>query len=134
MWGWILSSSQNQAARSRQNRGKLEELEGQIHLLDRENASHPSMEKHKKITSLKFEYNQILSAKIANYFLYAKQKYFEFGDKPHKLLRRQLRKNVSDRMIHSVKSASEELLSSPKTSMTDSGSFMRLYIHLKRIL
>ncbi|CDQ95737.1 unnamed protein product [Oncorhynchus mykiss] len=72
------------------------------------------MEKHKKITSLKFEYNQILSAKIAKSFLYAKQKYFEFGDKPQKLLARQLRKNVSDRMIHKVKSASGELLSSPK--------------------
>lgn len=72
------------------------------------------MEKHKKITSLKLEYNQILSAKIAKSFLYAKQKYFEFGDKPHKFLARQIRKNVSDRMIHKVKSASGELLSSPK--------------------
>ena len=37
-----------QTTRSRQNRGKLVELEGQIHLLDRENASHLSMEKHNK--------------------------------------------------------------------------------------
>ncbi|KAF3847275.1 hypothetical protein F7725_020303 [Dissostichus mawsoni] len=32
------------------------------------------------------------------------QTYFEFGDKPHKLLARQLRKRESDRAIHRVKS------------------------------
>jgi hypothetical protein len=30
---------------------KMVELEAQIHLLDRENASHPSMDKHKKNTT-----------------------------------------------------------------------------------
>lgn len=42
-----------------------------------------------------------------------KQKYFEFGDKPHKLLARQLRKIENDRSIHSIKSVSGAALTLP---------------------
>ncbi len=42
-----------------------------------------------------------------------KQKYFEFGDKPHKLLSRQLRKLENDRKIHRIKSKSGTYLLCP---------------------
>lgn len=42
-----------------------------------------------------------------------KQKYFELGDKPHKLLSRQLRKLENDRIIHQIKSESGNYLFSP---------------------
>lgn len=42
------------------------------------------------------------------------QRYFEFGDKPHKLLARQLRKLENDRAIHKIKSLSGSILTSPK--------------------
>lgn len=40
----------------------------------------------------KYEYNDLLSAKVSEAFLYTKQKYFELGDKPYKILTRQLGK------------------------------------------
>lgn len=35
----------------------------------------------------KYEYNDLLSAKVSEAFLYTKQKYFELGDKPYKRVR-----------------------------------------------
>lgn len=64
------------------------------------------METHNKIAALKYQLNQILSEKISKVFTFTKQTYFEFGDKPHKLLARQLRKRESDRTIHTIKSES----------------------------
>ncbi len=69
---------------------------------------------HRKITTLKFDYNKIISAKISKAFLYTEQKYFEFGDKPHKLLARQLRKIENDRTIHKIKSHDNKILTKPE--------------------
>lgn len=81
-----------EGARKRNNRSKIEELERHIQQLDRENALTPSSDLNRRIANLKYEYNQLLSTKISKAFLYTKQKYFEFGDKPHKLLAQHLRK------------------------------------------
>ncbi len=40
----------------------------------------------KEITALKLEYNSILSNQVSNMLLKVKQKQFELGDKPDKLL------------------------------------------------
>lgn len=69
-------------------------------LLDKEHAQTPSTELHKRISSLKCDYNKIFLAKVSKAFLYTKQKYLEFGDKPHRLLAWQLRKQENDRTIH----------------------------------
>lgn len=42
--------------------------------------------------------------------MYIKQSYFEFGDKPHTLLARQLRKRVCERAIHTIRSNSGSLV------------------------
>lgn len=52
--------------------------------------------------------------KISKAFLYTRQKYFEFGDKPHKLLARQLRKMENDRAIHKIKAHDNTILTKPK--------------------
>lgn len=44
----------------------------------------------------------------------SQQKYFEFGDKPHKLLARQLKKLENDRMIHKIRSRNGNLVTSHK--------------------
>lgn len=103
-----------QAERKRRRRQELTELEKQINKMDRENALHPSIDKHKKILSLRYRYNQILSDCIAKAFLFTQQKYFEFGEKPHKLLARQLRKMESDRTITQLKSNQGDILVSYK--------------------
>lgn len=58
---------------------------------------------HREITNLKYQLNQLLSRKITSAFLFIKQKYFEFGEKPHKFLARQLRKIEAVRAIHRIR-------------------------------
>ena len=103
-----------EAFRRKKNKARLLELDNQINFLDKENAQTPSSDLHKKISALKYEYNKILLAKISKAFLYTKQKYFEFNDKPHRLLARQLRKQENDRTIHKIKSDKGEILFKPK--------------------
>lgn len=103
-----------EASRRKTNKARLLELDNQINLLDKENAKTPSSDLHKKISALKYEYNKILLAKISKAFLYTKQKHFEFNDKPHRLLARQLRKQENDCMIHKIKSDKGEILIKPK--------------------
>lgn len=92
-----------QAYSKKQNRVEQVRLENQIHQLDMQNATHPSAEKHNKIAALKYKLNQILSARICKAFQYTKQKHFEFGDKPHTRLARQLRKFENNSTIHRIK-------------------------------
>lgn len=103
-----------QASLKKSNKEHQIELEKQINQLDRENAQQPSLEKHTKISALKYELNKILSDKISRAFVFAKQKHFEFGDKPHKLLARQLRKIENDRAIHKINSGAGTALTSHK--------------------
>lgn len=103
-----------QSSRKKQNRAKQLELEEQIHQLDMENAQQPSAEKHTKISTLKYKLNELLADKICKAFIFTKQKYFEFGDKPHKLLARQLRKIENDKTIHKIRSKAGKILSAPK--------------------
>lgn len=97
-------------AKNKQNAAVLQSLERQLCQLDNENATTPSSELHKKILNLRYQYNKIISEKFSRSLMFMKQKYFEFGDKPHKLLSRQLRKLENDRIIHQIKSESNELL------------------------
>lgn len=93
-----------QSSLKKRNKAEQSELEEQIHKLDMENAQQSPIEKHNKISALKYKLNQILSERISRAFMFIKQKYSEFGDKPHKLLARQLRKIENDRTIHKIKS------------------------------
>lgn len=92
-----------QGSRNKLYKTKLTGLANQIHQLDIENALNPSLDTYKKILQLRYEYNNIVSTKINRTFHFIKQKYFEFGERPHKLLARQLRKIDSERTIHKIK-------------------------------
>lgn len=73
------------------------------------------LQKHiKKIISLRYKYNQLLSDCITRAFIFMQQKYFQFGEKPHKLFARQLRKMESDCTISRVKSEDGDILTSQK--------------------
>lgn len=103
-----------EASRKKENLAKLQDLEKQIKALDNENSCTPSTILHNKISNLKYEYNKIMSAKISKAFLYTRQRFFEFGDKPDKLLARQLRKMESDRTIHKIKAQDNTILTKLK--------------------
>lgn len=103
-----------QASWNKENKSEQAKLEKQIHDLDIDNARVPSLEKYNTICALKYKLNQILSSNINRAFTYVRQKYFEFGDKPHKLLARQLKKIENDRTIHKIRSSNGNLLTSHK--------------------
>ena len=65
------------------------------------------------ILKLKYEYNDIISAQVQDQLFKLKQKQFELGDKPQKLLARQLRGLQASRAIHKIKSKSGEICTDP---------------------
>lgn len=71
--------------------------------------------------------NRILSDRISRAIVFTKQKHFEFGDKPHKLLARQLRKLENDRAIHKINSETGLTLTSHKEF---NDRFMQFYKNL----
>lgn len=103
-----------QASQKKRNKEEQVKLERQIEKLESENAQMPSADKYNAICALKYKLNQILSSNISRAFTYMKQKHFEFGDKPHKLLARQLKQLESDRTIYKIKSAEGTILTSHK--------------------
>lgn len=103
-----------EASKRKENMSKLKDLEEQIKALNQEDAQSPSITLQRKITILKYEFNQIMSVKISKAFLYTRQKFFEIGDKPHKLLACQLHKMENDRTIHKVKASDNTILTQPK--------------------
>lgn len=101
---------------SRNKRNKLEQLnlEKRIHDLDVNNAMAPSLDKYNTICALKYKLNQILTSNINRTLTFVRQNYFEFGDKPHKLLARQLKKLENDRAIHKIRTSNGNLVTSHK--------------------
>lgn len=116
-----------EVARKKKDSAQCKQLEEQIQKLDRENASNPTPDLHKKITNLKYQLNQLLSKKITSAFLFTKQKYFEFGEKPHKLLAQQLRKIEADKTIHRIRDDKGNMLIKPKEINT---RFLQFYSDL----
>lgn len=89
MRGHIISF---EASKKRKQRLRLVEIENALPTLEQAYRVSLSQEDYKKILNLKYEYNQILSETINKLLLKVKQKHFELGDKPERLLSRQQRK------------------------------------------
>ena len=68
----------------------------------------------KSIVSHRDEYNTILSAQVSKQLNRIKQMHFEIGDRPQKLLARQLRQAQASRSILRVKSDRGTVLTDPK--------------------
>ena len=66
------------------------------------------------ILKIKYEYNQMLGKKVGSYIHKLKQKHFELGDKPDKLLARQLKGVQADRAIHEISSPTGQLITDPE--------------------
>lgn len=69
---------------------------------------------YNKILKLKYEYNTITSKRVSSLQLKLKQKHFELGDKPEKLLASQLRGVQANQAIHKIKVKSGKLVTNPK--------------------
>lgn len=91
-----------QVAKNKKDRVRLEEIDKSLGELETHYRSTNDEDTLKNLVKLRCEYNSILSKKISNALNQIKQKQFKLGDKPHKLLARQLKQIHVGRAIHSA--------------------------------
>lgn len=82
------------------------ETDKMLSALEESYRSYFSQSDYYKISKLKYEYNSILSKRVNRLWLKLKQKQFELGNKPERLLANQLRGEQVNRAIHAIKSKS----------------------------
>lgn len=103
-----------EAAERRKSKEKLTEIDNQLSVLEALYKESNKLETLRKITALKCDYNPILSKNVPCLLAQVKQKYFEFGDKPQRLLACQLRQSQASRAIHSIRTNDGALLTDPE--------------------
>lgn len=109
--GYIISYESNA---KKEREGRLLEIDNILPTLETAYQISKSSEDYNKIMKLKYEYNCIVGGQINNFLFKLKQKQFEVGDKPRRLLARQLRSAQASRSIHKIKSRAGTLLTNPK--------------------
>lgn len=92
---------------------KLKELEQD--LLTQENMfkNNPDDATLEAIIKLKYEYNTLLSSRVRAILHKTQQNYFDLGDKPHRLLTRQLRHSQASRASHKIRDRLGNLITDP---------------------
>lgn len=103
-----------ESAKKRELNRRLEDSEKMLPILEETYRTSLLQSDYNKILKLKYEHNNILSKRISSLVLKLKQKSFELGDKPERLLASQLRGEQAKRAIHKIKAKSGELLTLPK--------------------
>lgn len=111
MRGHIISF---EASKKKEQRRRLSEIENALPILEQSYRGSLSQEDYNKILNLKYEYNRILSGTVGKLLLKVKQKHFELGDKPERLLARQLKGARANRAIYKIKSKTGGLLVNPR--------------------
>lgn len=110
MRGHIISFEDS---KKRERRCCLVEIESALPPLENSSGS-LSLKDYNRILTLKYEYNKIFSGTISNLLLKVKQNHFERGDKPERLLARQLKGAQANRASYKIKFKTGELLVNPK--------------------
>ncbi|KAF0024969.1 hypothetical protein F2P81_021850 [Scophthalmus maximus] len=98
----------------RKSKARLTEIDSQLSDLEALYRVQNQPEVLKKISALRYEYNSILSKIVSRLLAQVRQKYLEFGDKPQRLLARQLRQSQASKSIHSIKTNDGNPLTDPK--------------------
>uniref|UniRef100_A0A669EFQ1 Reverse transcriptase domain-containing protein n=1 Tax=Oreochromis niloticus TaxID=8128 RepID=A0A669EFQ1_ORENI len=105
-------SFQTFSKRTRLNR--LSEIKSELSTLEEALRQSDTEDISNAILKLKLEYNHILGSQVETNIVKLKQRHFELGDKPHKLLARQLKDVQAHRTIHKIASSTGEFITDPK--------------------
>lgn len=108
--GYIISY---ESSLKKQRQKCLSVIEARLNQLEHLHVDSADPEVLKEIAALKLEYNTIFSKQISNMLLKIKQKQFELGDKPDRLLARQLRSIQANRAIHQIRKKDGTLTTNP---------------------
>lgn len=111
MHGHIISY---ESAAKKEREKRLLEIQNVLPTLELAYQVSKSSNDYNKIMKLKYEYSCILGGQINKLFLRMRQRHFEMGDKPDKLLAQQLKGAQASRSIYCIKSKDGTLLTNPK--------------------
>ena len=100
-------------AEKKKSKQRLTEIDDQLTKLEASYKTERKIEVLNKITALRYEYNSMMSKNILKLLDRVRQRYFELGDKPHRLLARQLRQMQASKAIHCIKSERGTLHTDP---------------------
>lgn len=89
--------------KSKKQDAALKDMEPELRRLEQSYQSTPTTDTLGKITKLKCEYNTILLKHVCSQMTSSRQRLFELGDKPHRLLAWQLRHSLASRAILQIK-------------------------------
>ncbi len=89
--------------KSKKQNAALKDMESELRRLEQSYQSTPTTDTLGEITKLKCEYNTILSKRVCSQMVTSRQRLFELGDKPHRLLARQLRHSQASQAILRIK-------------------------------
>lgn len=103
-----------QIRKNKEDKKRLNEIDKQMTELQEIYKTNYCSNTLKKIVTLRSEYNSILAKKIAKQLNKIKQRHFELGEKPHRLLARQLKQSQASRAIHKIQTESGEIITDPK--------------------
>ena len=106
--GWSISYS---SFASKQRKSKLLELSTNILKIDKQYAASPDPKLYGKRLTLQTEFNLLSTNQAVQLLQKTKQTYFEFGDKPSKLLALQLRQQYSLNLISQIRSPESGIIS-----------------------
>lgn len=107
-----------EAAEKKKSEKRLKEIDDQLTNLEASFKTEQKPEILNTITALKYEYHSVMSKNVSKLLVQVRQRYFEFGDKPHRLLAHQLRQTQASRAIHHIKSKDGTLLTDPEKMNT----------------
>uniref|UniRef100_A0AAQ5XLH4 Reverse transcriptase domain-containing protein n=1 Tax=Amphiprion ocellaris TaxID=80972 RepID=A0AAQ5XLH4_AMPOC len=113
------------SALKKEREKRLVKINNSLPVLEKKYQNSKSPNDYTKIMKLKYEYNGIMSDQISNLLLKLRQKNFELGDKPGKLLARQLKGAQSSRAIYQIKSKAGTLITNPADINSQFSEFYR---------
>lgn len=103
-----------EASKKREQRRRLVEIEKTLLHIEQNYRSSLLQEDFNKILNLKNEFNRILSGNVSKLLLKLRQRHFEIGDKPERLLARQLKGAQASDAINKIKFKTGDLLTNHK--------------------
>lgn len=92
----------------------LANIEAKLSVLEESYCVDNSGDTLNEMLSIKYGYSGILGEQVGNYIRKLKQKHFELGDKPDRLLTRQLKGVQADRAIHKISTMTGVLITNQK--------------------
>ena len=103
-----------EATLKRSRRGRLDVIERELLAAEQAYKTSLLQTDYNNILKLKYEYNSILGEQVGKTLLKLKHRHFELGDKPQRLLARQLKGEQAKRAIYKIKSKSGLMLTDLK--------------------